>query len=700
MTRPLGALRNLFANAGPPVSYAPKGGGLGLSGMLSGTSSGREQMLGQYGSLGTLFAIVNRTSSAVAAVDWHMHQVPQRRSTSVTCGVCDAPGVLLLDGHPALERWESPNPHVSGDEFREASQQHVDLVGESEWLVVRAGKNGPPLELWVVRPDRMEPKPDRDKFLAGWTYHGPDGEKVSLDVGQVIQIKMPNPLDPYRGLGPVQAMLVDIDAAKYSAQWNLNFFRNSAEPGGIIEYETALNDTDYNRLRARWNEQHKGVGNAHRVAILERGKWVDRKYTMKDMQFAELRDVSRDVLRESFGMPKGMLGIVEDVNRANMEAGEVLMGRYLTLPRLKRMCGALNRRLLPMYNDTAVGKAFAFTSPVPDDREADDRERESKANAASTLILAGGNPDDVLPAVGLPPMRFSKPTAKPPAEPAARLPARTPTAAGDRLYHAWHRDNQHAATCELCVSAAVPDWAAAVQADWTAAVDRFVRSWADRIAPAARRALRRDVRDAVSAQDPSGLVALAVPLPGAADELGEAMTDLSRVAAQRVVDEAADAGVTTPLGIADAAPLLLVASAVVVLLGAGMALSAGREALRLWVPDRSDADDLAERVNTFMAEQSTDGVRVAVGGALTRAQNAGRIATLAVAPAVPRVRFYASEVLDKSTCKPCKNIDGEELPSIDAALLAYGGNGGYLGCLGRERCRGMMRAIWDNEVDQ
>ena len=36
----------------------------------------------------------------------------------------------------------------------------------------------------------------------------------------------------------------------------------------------------------QWEEQHRGVSRAHRVAILEQGKWIDRKYTMRDMQFA------------------------------------------------------------------------------------------------------------------------------------------------------------------------------------------------------------------------------------------------------------------------------------------------------------------------------------------------------------------------------------------------------------------------------
>ncbi|NIS37117.1 MAG: phage portal protein, partial [Actinobacteria bacterium] len=72
-------------------------------------------------------------------------------------------------------------------------------------------------------------------FLAGFLYHGPNGEQVPLSLDEVIHIRYPNPLDPYRGLGPVQSAMIDLDSARYSAEWNRNFFVNSAEPGGHLE---------------------------------------------------------------------------------------------------------------------------------------------------------------------------------------------------------------------------------------------------------------------------------------------------------------------------------------------------------------------------------------------------------------------------------------------------------------------------------
>src|SRR5258706_3579788 len=105
--------------------------------------------------------------------------------------------------------------------------------------------------LWPVRPDRMEPVPDPDSYLAGYVYTAPDGqEKIPLTPREVLAVRYPNPLDPYHGIGPVQAVLVDIESARYSAEWNRNFFFNSAAPGGVIPADSDLADDAFHRVTA------------------------------------------------------------------------------------------------------------------------------------------------------------------------------------------------------------------------------------------------------------------------------------------------------------------------------------------------------------------------------------------------------------------------------------------------------------------
>jgi HK97 family phage portal protein len=368
-----------------------------------------EQMMRQYAAVGTLFAIVSRIATSVSEVGWHLYrkQTDRRRRY----GPVEDTRVEVTS-HWALDVWEQPNPFMTGQEFREVFAQHLELVGEGWWVVGRDARSDLPLSLWPVRPDKMAPEPHPTKFISGYTYADPDGQKVPLGLDEVVFLRMPNPLDPYRGLGPVQSILVDLDSSRYTAEWNRNFFFNDASPGGIIEVDKRLSDGEFDEMTRRWREQHQGVRNAHRVAVIEQGKWVDRSFSMRDMQFSELREVSRETIREAFGYPKPMLGAVNDINRANAEAGEVVFARWVLRQRLNRIKGALNSDFLPLFGpQTAELYEFDHDDPTPEDRDADRLERVAAVDMAVKLVQAGFDPADVLDFLGLPDLDHTRPAA-------------------------------------------------------------------------------------------------------------------------------------------------------------------------------------------------------------------------------------------------------------------------------------------------
>lgn len=347
-----------------------------------------------YGSVGTLFAIVSQIGWDVASTDWHMYRKAPAR---------DEKRRKEVTSHGFLDVWNLPNEFQTGFTLRESVQQHLDLVGEG--VIVLNTIGGLVIEMWCVRPDRIQPVKHPKKYLVGWIYTGPDGEEVPLTRDQVIQIKYPNPKDPYRGMGPVQTVLNDIDAARYSAEWNKNFFINGARPGGIIKVNYRMNDDEFNAFVARWRQQHQGIANAHRVGILENAEWEDTNFTMADMQFVEIREMSREIIREAFAFPKPMLGTVDDVNRANAEAGKEIKAENQTDPRLFRWKDTVNNFLLPRFANGSKLE-MDYDNPVPINREAQDRERNSQSKSTYDLVQAGYHPDDVTDAMGLPRMRW------------------------------------------------------------------------------------------------------------------------------------------------------------------------------------------------------------------------------------------------------------------------------------------------------
>jgi HK97 family phage portal protein len=631
---------------------------------------------------GTLFAIMDAFATSVAANEWKLYRKAKIGRTEDR---------VEVTRHAALDMWNKPNNFYSQADFVEAGQQHYELVGEHVWLIVKAGESetSMPLEMWIIRPDRIFPVPNRDNFLAGWVYKGPDGEKIPLRVDEVIQTKRQNPEDPYRGASPVSSISSDIESAALAAEWNRNFFENSAEPGGIIEVDKRLGDDQFAEMVMRWNQQHKGVSRAHRVAVLEEGKWIDRKFTNKDMQFTELRNLPRDIIREAFRFPTHMLGSSETVNRAVAEAQEYVYSKHLIVPRLDKWKDTLNSRFLPMFGATDV--EFDYTSPVPDDVLSDSTANANKATAVATLTAAGADWDETLAWLGLPPIPRKEPAPAPAPEPPA-MPAPIPPGTDASFRGGPARGLRAEADLD---PSDLPD-ISHVQTSWEDALNDLLSTWAG-ISDAQKAELVELVRTAAESGDIEGLSNLQLAADDGGDALKAAMVALASSAARQVETEADAQGATVTPTQPAASLLGLIAAAVAALLGRELAISASREALRVMGPT-SKAKDVADAVEKHLGELTDAKPNLFLGSALTDAQHMARVATINTGT---QGAFYASEVLDKNTCGPCRTVNGRWLGNTTGPGGAYAPMidetypvGGYVDCKGRQRCRGMVVGVW------
>lgn len=392
-----GSRRSVEATNRLPVPVVPQWRSQLPPEFISGPDKSME--LSAYGTVGTLFAIVNRSANSTASVGWDLW----RKSSS---GLKE--DRVKIRRHAAMDLWNRPNPFMSRNHFVEVMQQHVDLTGESAWIVAYDGVGlGMPLELWPVRPDRVVPAVDSYEFIKGYVYQGPDGIKRPLDINEVVRILMPNPSDPFRGLGPVQSIMQDLELNRAGTTYNVAFFRNDATPSGIITVPDTLNDAELKNLREHWEEQYRGVRNAHRVGILEHGDYKQLSFSQRDMQFIEMMGVTGEQIRIAFGFPKPMLGSVDDVNRANAEAAEYVFAKWFLTPRLERIKEALNTQLLPLFGERAANDLeFDYESPVPEDKEFESQSLQARVSVLDQLRTMGVEDDEACDLVDLPHFNF------------------------------------------------------------------------------------------------------------------------------------------------------------------------------------------------------------------------------------------------------------------------------------------------------
>jgi HK97 family phage portal protein len=738
---PLARLRpaNRSTAGDPPVPYSSRRTGDGLSVAFAPTTTVDAQ-LRTYSQIPAVYAAVSELAEATGQVDWHLYQ----RSASGSDE--DRVEITPARGHAALDLWAKPNPFMSRSFFVEYTQLHLDLAGET-FIVIgtdgRATSNAGrllPLTLWPVSPAAMTPVPHPQRFLAGYVYTDPDGQKVPFGVDEVIHVKYPNPLDPYRGLSPVAALMPDLESSRAATEWNRRFFLNDATPGGIIEMDEDITDDEFDELEARWRRQHQGTGNAHRVAILSHGmRWKDRAFTMRDLQFTELRRAGNEQIMLGFKVGKTLLGQTEGVNRATAEAAEYVFGKYRVVRRLNRYREMLNDIILPAYSG-GERLEFDYDSPVTANVEEQAKDRDSRVSAAVALIGVGFDPQSVVDALDLPAMtaeaaigggaggasprdkaemiqkiylgvgtvvtweeardvlreagmELGDVPAPAPAAPAGPFGALT-AAGGVHAGHRWPVRPRAAGDppAELPPSE-LPD-VTPLQRKFDTALDELLARWTT-LEDRQKADLVAQVLAIATAGRISDLTGLSVDTSEAAALLAEVMADIGDDAADAVVREAAEQGVEIEPVAPDRVQVDDVAAVVAALIGARLAAGAAAAAMRANGPAVTAAE-VADRVRDHLAGLSVDGPRPQLAGALTGTQNEARLSTLRRAP---EGALYSSEINDANTCGPCAAIDGKWLGNISdidevSKLYPGGAYGGYVDCKGRERCRGTITGVW------
>jgi hypothetical protein len=241
---------------------------------------------------------------------------------------------------------------------------------------------------------------------------------------------------------------------------------------------------------------------------------------------------------------------------------------------------------------------------------------------------------------------------------------------------------------------------AAQNAQWESAVAAVTSAWSA-ILSEQRADLRTQVAAAVDAGKPGALAGLKVDTSPALALLTEHMTRFAQQSAERQQREAQDQGVEVgPWGLDKALTASALRSAasriasyarvMVDVLGSRLASAFSGRAVVLAQTD-DNGQSIASRVDhEFINEPAY--VRSELSAAMTAAQNIGRMTVLRAAPPGD---YFASELLDNNTCKPCSSIDGKQFATLDEADSAYPA-GGYVNCAGGGRCRGELVTVWQS----
>jgi HK97 family phage portal protein len=295
-----------------------------------------------------------------------------------------------VNSHPLLDLLDNPNDETTKSDALYIIQSHKKLTGDAFWLKIRNGQQV--VGLRSIPPDKVklnlrQPTPDDPTVIESFIYEDSiDGQPVKAiyDPQDIIHFKKPNPNNPFRGYGTVEALAETIDHDNLTLDVLNNFLKNGAIHNFALSTDQKITPEQLTRLKAELKSTLNGPQNAFTVPIFGGGlEPKDISYSSKEQQLLEQQGWDRDKIMVGFGNTKASLGIIDDVNRASHESSLIEWKRNSVVPDMAAIVNTLNEFLVPEFGQNLV---LGFADPVPEDRD-DDVKEASRLYGSGVISL-------------------------------------------------------------------------------------------------------------------------------------------------------------------------------------------------------------------------------------------------------------------------------------------------------------------------
>ncbi|MFY0621304.1 MAG: phage portal protein [Pelagimonas sp.] len=255
--------------------------------------------------------------------------------------------------HPVLGLVQGPNPTQGRADLFEALYGQILLSGDG-YLEAVFGDSGTPLELHVLRSDRMRVVPGADGWPMAYEYAvGARKHRFDMtgDLAPICHVKAFHPQDDHYGLSPLQAAAQAVDVHNSASRWAKGLLDNAARPSGAIVWRGAegqghLSPEQYDRLDCEMESHHQGARNAGRPMLLEGGlDWRPMGFSPSDMEFQKSKEAAAREIATAFGVPPMLLGIPGEATYANYAEAHRAFYRQTVLPLAKKVTASIGRWL-------------------------------------------------------------------------------------------------------------------------------------------------------------------------------------------------------------------------------------------------------------------------------------------------------------------------------------------------------------------
>lgn len=268
-----------------------------------------------------------------------------------------------ITNHEAIEFLENPNTLQTGSQMMETIVLNLLLptakTDGGQCFLIPLDSSGKKINLMSGEiPDTMFPFSDENispvvnkgRFV-GWLQRIPGTDmEVFYKPEEILRINLVNPYNLLRGLSPLSAAMISITSDAKAVQLSDNFMSNSASIGGHLTTDQKLNEKQRTSISRTWQEGYGGADKAGLTPVLHSGLiYEQNSKSLKDLQFTDQRNMSRDEILAVYKCSKFILGLSDDVNRATAEAEEEVYWKRTILPLTERIWETINSQWVKWF---------------------------------------------------------------------------------------------------------------------------------------------------------------------------------------------------------------------------------------------------------------------------------------------------------------------------------------------------------------
>jgi phage portal protein BeeE len=261
-----------------------------------------------------------------------------------------------------------PNSTQTWGQFIELRNLHKDLCGEAYWHLICSKPGGAVVGIQLIQPDYVEQPVLDGPRIVGWRVSIGGRSATTIDAQDIIPDFYPHPADPLRGASPVEAFALSHHLDLYMRAYGVKMVRDGSSIAQYLKTEQELTPEQAEASAEQVTARGRRIGRLH---VFGKGVSVETPgLPFKELELLDTLKPSQQQIMGIYKVPASKLGIVEDSNRANMEAASYNYNLNALWPRLMTFDEIMNLILMPrVFGKAASGLAYESESPVKEDEQ-------------------------------------------------------------------------------------------------------------------------------------------------------------------------------------------------------------------------------------------------------------------------------------------------------------------------------------------